>query len=225
MEWGAVKQASPRGGLVPSSGLTIAALEADVEHAMLTAGMGDMASDDHDSSIERARTGDAAAWEKLIARHERRVLLVLLAKGVRASRAEEIVQETWMRLVAKSREGALERLELPGLAIAQATHLALDDARAQRLRHATSIEDAKEAEALVDPHSGALERMLSREALERALAELERCPPRARQVYSVLYENPDLAHAEAANKLGLSVQRVRQTLCDVRARLRAKMEQ
>jgi RNA polymerase sigma-70 factor (ECF subfamily) len=186
--------------------------------------MAGMPSDERDPSIERARTGDSAAWEKLIARHARRVLLVLLAKGVRASRAEEIAQEAWTRLIAKSREGTLERLELPGLVIAEATHLALDDARAERVRRAASIGESAESEAVVDPNAGALERMLSREALDRALAELARCPPRARDVFNAVYENPDLPHAEAASKLGLSVQRVRQTLCDVRARLRATME-
>jgi RNA polymerase sigma-70 factor (ECF subfamily) len=53
-----------------------------------------------DRVTELARTGDAAAWELLIARHGRRVLLALLARGVRVDRAEEIVQETWARLVA-----------------------------------------------------------------------------------------------------------------------------
>src|SRR4051794_16125443 len=76
-----------------------------------------------------ARSGDARAWEVLIARHGRRVLLTLLARGVRANRAEEIVQDTWARLIAKSRDGLLERLELPGLAITQALHFSLDDAR------------------------------------------------------------------------------------------------
>ena len=84
-----------------------------------------------DELTERAQRGDTAAWGPLIARHHRRVLLTLLARGVRANRAEEIVQETWARLIAKSKEGSLPRLELPGLAIVQALHYSLDDARTQ----------------------------------------------------------------------------------------------
>ncbi len=175
--------------------------------------------------LERARTGDAAAWEKLIARHGRRILLVLLARGVRASRAEEIAQETWARLIAKSKEGELDRLELPGLAITQATNLALDDGRRERVRRAASLEESKEAQAIVDPKADVLQRLVTRENVERALIELEACPPRAREVFAVVYENPEMPHVEAAKKLGLSVQRVRQTLCDVRARLRAKLEE
>jgi RNA polymerase sigma-70 factor (ECF subfamily) len=148
----------------------------------------------------------------------------LLARGVRANRAEEIVQETWARLVAKSRAGELERLELPGLAIAQAIHFSLDDARQQKARVAASLEESDDALSIADPAPGALDRLVSREALARALAELERCPPKARDVFALVYDNPELAHVEAARQAGLSVQRVRQTLCEVRARLRAAME-
>jgi RNA polymerase sigma factor (sigma-70 family) len=181
-------------------------------------------SSDDDRLTELARTGDARAWEKLIARHGRRVLLTLLARGVRASRAEELVQETWARLVAKSRAGELPHLELPGLAITQAIHFSLDEARATTARATRSLDESDTALAVVDPAPGVLDRMVSREALERALAELERCPPKARDVFALVYEHPELPHLEAAEKVGLSVQRLRQTLCEVRSRLRAAME-
>jgi RNA polymerase sigma-70 factor (ECF subfamily) len=41
----------------------------------------------------------------------------------------------------------------------------------------------------------------------------------------LIYENPDLPHAEAAAQVGLSVQRVRQILCEVRKRLRAVLSE
>jgi len=144
---------------------------------------------------------------------------------VQANRAEEIVQETWARLVSKTRDGALERIELPGLAITQAIHLSLDDARARKVQAASSVEETTDALAVADPSPGVLDRMMSREALERALTELERCPPKAREVFTLVYDNPELAHVEAARKAGLSVQRLRQTLCEVRARLRAVLEE
>ncbi len=179
-----------------------------------------------DPRIERARKGDTRAWDALIALHGRRVMLVLLARGVRAARAEEIVQETWARLVAKSKEGGLERLELPGLAITHAVRASIDDQRADRTRRASSLDEPGERHAALDVADGGaspLDRLVSRAALERALAELERCPPRAREVFTLVYDNPELPHAEAAERAGLSVQRLRQTLCEVRARLRAAM--
>lgn len=175
--------------------------------------------------LERARRGDRAAWDALVARHGRRVLLVLLARGVRASRAEEIAQEAWSRLALKATRGELARVEMPGLAIAQALHLATDDARAEKTRRAESLEASEEALALRDPAPGPLDRLVSREALGRALAELDRCPPRARDVFTAVYDAPDVPHAEIASKVGLSVQRLRQTLCEVRARLRAALEE
>jgi len=64
-------------------------------------------------------------------------------------------------------------------------------------------------------------RALGREQLEIARRELDRCPPRAREVFRAAYSESAPDHAEIACEFGLSVQRVRQILCEVRARLRA----
>ena len=159
-------------------------------------------------------------WGAEIARHDRRVVLSLVARGVRLDRAREIAQETWARLVERHRLGELPRVELPGLAITQAGFLARDDVR--RARAVTSIEAAAD---LADPGVSADERLVSQERLERARAELGRCPPQARRVFEAVYEHPEEPHAEAAKRLGISVQRVRQTLCEVRARLRRALEE
>ncbi len=44
-------------------------------------------------------------------------------------RAKDIAQEAWIRLVEQQRLGRLERLVLPGLAITQASYLAMEAAR------------------------------------------------------------------------------------------------
>jgi len=173
-------------------------------------------------TAERALRGDRAAWDILVARHERRVLLTLLSRGVRVDHAEEIVQETWIKLVAQAKNGNLDRLDLPGLAITQALFLAKDAARRKKAA-STSLDDDV-ARTSRDPSAGVEERLVTREGLERVAAELERCSPRAREVFEVVYQEPDLPHAEAALRVGLSVQRLRQTLCEVRARLRSALE-
>lgn len=169
-----------------------------------------------------ALAGDRDAWNVLIKRHERKVLLTLLARGIRVDRAKDIVQDTWTRLIAAQREGRFESLELPGLAIKQALYLAMEDAR--RLSKSVSIEETPEVALRTDPHPTIEDRLTSRAELDRAIVELERCPPRARRVFEMVYDEPRLPHAEAAKRAGISVQRVRQTLCEVRARLRAAME-
>jgi RNA polymerase sigma-70 factor (ECF subfamily) len=188
-----------------------------------SAAVGSHLEDEPDERVvPRALDGELAAWNILIARHERRVLLTLLARGVRVDRAKDIVQETWARLIAKQREGALERLELPGLAIQQAIWLAIDEQRKRRPGLHVALDP--EADRLVDPAPSIEQRLTTRAELERAAAELERCSPVARRVFEIVYEDPGLPHAVAAERAGLSVQRVRQTLCEVRARLRAAME-
>ncbi len=172
--------------------------------------------------IRLALSDDRDAWNLLIKRHERKVLLTLLARGVRVDRAKDIVQDTWARLIAQQREGRLEWIELPGLAIRQATFLAMEDARSQS--KSVPIDEAPEALLLPYPHPTIEERLTSRAELDRAIEELERCPPQARRVFAMVYDEPGAPHAEAAKRSGLSVQRVRQTLCEVRARLRAAME-
>jgi DNA-directed RNA polymerase specialized sigma24 family protein len=173
---------------------------------------------------ELALAGDREAWDALIARHDHRLILSLLARGVRLAQARELAQRTWMRLYAQQRAGRLDRLELPGLAIRQASFLALDDARKKGEAADSAPVPSDAIEMLVDPAAGADERLIRREQLGRALVELERCPPVGRRVFSLVYANPGLPHAEAARRLGLSVQRVRQILCEVRARLRAAIE-
>ena len=103
-------------------------------------------------------------------------------------------------------------------AIRQALFLALDDAR--RARRDTGDD---ELAILSDPAPSAETRIHARVQLERARAELARCPKQARRIFELTYA--DLPHAETARQVGLSVQRVRQTLCEVRARLRAAVEE
>jgi RNA polymerase sigma-70 factor (ECF subfamily) len=56
------------------------------------------------------------------------------------------------------------------------------------------------------------------------VAELRRCPSRAQQVFREVYGPAEASHADVARRLGLSVQRVRQIVCEVRARLRRALE-
>lgn len=171
--------------------------------------------------VRRAEAGDRAAWEQLVARHDRRVVVSLLARRVPIDQAKDLAQETWARLWAQQQAGKLERLELPGLAVRQAAFLALEDARRRARTRTETLEEAAEVEDRSAPTDHA---MASKEQVARALVEIERLPPRAREVFTAVYEEPDRSHAESADRLGLSVQRLRQTLCEVRARLRAALE-
>src|SRR5262245_13971973 len=72
---------------------------------------------------------DRGVWEAVIRTHDRRVVLSLLALGLKPDRAREIAQTAWLRLMEKHAGVGLHSLTFPGLAIAQARFLALDDLR------------------------------------------------------------------------------------------------
>jgi RNA polymerase sigma-70 factor (ECF subfamily) len=166
-----------------------------------------------------ALQGQSDAWQALIQKYNQHVVLSLLAAGAPPARARELAHDAWSRLVEQQRLGRLPRLELPGLAIRQARFLWLDETRRR-----TSDGDAQ-LDDLPDPAPTAEERYLTRDQLARARATLTSLPESAQRVFRLVYENPGIAHAEAAAQLGLSTQRVRQILCEVRKQLRATLEE
>jgi RNA polymerase sigma-70 factor (ECF subfamily) len=184
----------------------------------------------HDELCARALAGDMAAWNALVQRHNHRVVVSLLGRGMGLDRAKDVAQDAWMRLIEQQREGRLKTLQLPGLAIVQAGFLALETVR-RETRHETSwrrhepIDARPEAGEVPDPAIDAEARLLSNEQLARAEAVLARCSPSARKVFRLVYGNDGgMSHAEVADVVGLSVQRVRQIVCEVRKLLRAAVE-
>jgi len=172
-----------------------------------------------------ALRGEREAWSALVQRHNHRVVVALLARGVRVDKAKDLAQEAWMRLVEQQRQGRLERLQLPGLAIAQATFLWLEFARRETAarRHET-IDEPAIAAVLADPRADAESRLVTEERVECAVEVLSSCSDSARKVFRLAYGGDGLSHAEVAERVGLSLQRVRQILCEVRAKLRTALE-
>jgi RNA polymerase sigma factor (sigma-70 family) len=195
------------------------------QRAHAAPGAAPLATGDDGALCSAALTGDAQAWSALVDRYNHRVVVALLARGIRIDRAKDIAQEAWMRLVEQQRLGKLDRLQLPGLAITQATFLALEAQRrdAGARRH-DPIDEPKIACALADPRGDAESRMMTEERVSRAVEVLSRCSPSARKVFRLAYGGEGLSHAEVARRVGLSLQRVRQILCEVRAKLRAELE-
>jgi RNA polymerase sigma-70 factor (ECF subfamily) len=172
------------------------------------------------SLCERALCGEITAWNALVQKHNHRVVVSLLARGVPIDRAKDIAQDAWIRLIEQQREGKLAHLQLPGLAVTQAGFLALE---AGRRAKRTDPVDAP-TEDVVDPAADAEMRLLTEERLAHAERILMRCSPSARNVFRLVYGGEGLDHAEVAQRLGLSLQRVRQIVCEVRKLLRGAVE-
>ena len=175
---------------------------------------------DDAETASRALAGDRAAWDALIARHNGRLVAFLVARGTPLARAKELAHDTWLLLIGRQRDGKLRALKLPSLAFQQAAWLAVDDAR--RERGARPWEDA---EPRADDAPTSEDVVLSREQLARVRTALACCSAAEQRVFRLLYKHPELSHREAARRLGLSEQRVRQVACEVRKRLRAAMEE
>ena len=160
---------------------------------------------------------ELTVWDDAIRQHDRRVYLSVLALGLPPDRAREVTQQTWTRLMEQHKQGKLDQLELPGLAIRQARFLALNEYQRSRT-------ELRVLAAVPEPAAPYPERALaSRQELERVLAALATCSPTARKVFGLVYA-PGGSAAEAAREMGLSLQRVRQILCETRHHIRRFLE-
>jgi RNA polymerase sigma factor (sigma-70 family) len=159
-------------------------------------------------------------WDEAIRKHGHQVYRALLRYRLAPEQAREITQEAWLRLIEQQKSGRLHVIDLPGLVIAQARYLALNS-----LERA-NCEDRMLA-TVSDPSTqpGIEQVVADREKIERVLAALETCPETARKVFGLVYGRPGGNAAGAAKELGLSVQRVRQILCELRAYLRRALEE
>jgi len=169
----------------------------------------------------RALAGDIAAWGELARRHDRRVRLALLARGVPADAAADVAQEAWTRLLERLRSGELRELRLPGLAIAQAIFIAIDEHR--RAARSPVSREAEAAE-IADPEASAVDLLAGRRRLEQARAVVAALPRSSQAVFHAVFAGAPARYADVARELGLSEQRVKQIVCEIRAKVRAALE-
>jgi RNA polymerase sigma-70 factor (ECF subfamily) len=175
----------------------------------------------------RAVAGDAAAFEGLVARHQDRVYrLARRLTGDRAD-AEEVVQDTFLRVhrrLGTFRGEALFSTWLYRIATNSALMLRRRQARRRTEplegylptfdregRHARDVDHARAAQA---------DELLDRARLARqARAALDRLPPSYRAPF-VLRDLEELTTAEVAAVLGLTAATVRQRVHRARLMLR-----
>lgn len=169
----------------------------------------------------RLPAADREAWDTIIRTHNHRVVVSLLALGLRPAQAHEIANDAWAKLLEKRAAGELETMTFPGLVLAQARYLALDALRAatRERRRREGLDAIREHEVVVDTLAW------SEHELQLMRQTITKCSPAEQRVFRAVYDNPDAPHAQVAAQLGLSVQRVRQVLCDVRRAIRDRLDQ
>jgi RNA polymerase sigma-70 factor (ECF subfamily) len=160
-------------------------------------------------------------WQEVATKFHRRILVSVLAYGVRADRAEEVVQATWSALIAAERVGQLTRIELPGLALAQARFFALKELKRHGLERRTMVASDNLDELAADSGGTPEAELLAKEHAAQLMLAIEQMPESAQRLFRLLYADPKLPHADAARALGLSLQRVRQLSSELKQRVRA----
>jgi RNA polymerase sigma-70 factor (ECF subfamily) len=162
--------------------------------------------------MRRYQKGDVAAFELLLRRHRRAVQVFLLRLTGDAGRAEDLAQETWLRVVSAAPRW-YSRSRFTTWLFSIARNLAVDEARRAAHRAADSLDaprlgGAPLSEAVAGegpgPERGA-DSALLRPKLEAALAAL---PLEQREVF-VLREYAGTPFAEIAEITGAPVPTVK----------------
>lgn len=143
------------------------------------------------------------------------VWLRLLSHRIAPDRARELSQEVWEQLYRRWINGTLVDVKMPGLALSHADFLALSE---RRRRTETPLGRDHEWET-VRPRD-AEQHMLDRAHLARVVREVRSCSSTVQRIFELRYYPPGMSTVEISHELGLSHQRVRQILCELRQRIR-----
>jgi RNA polymerase sigma factor (sigma-70 family) len=165
-------------------------------------------------AVNRSQVVD---WNTAVRVHNARVVASLLALSVPIHQADELASQAWARLIEQERAGELTEIKLPGLAIKQARFLAFNWLKTRR----REVDLSDDIEASDDPERA----LIARRDVETALRVLGTCSASAQTVFRLLYDDPPPSHEVVAERVGLSVQRVRQILCEVRKKIRNALEE
>jgi len=167
--------------------------------------------------IEAAKAGDLAAFEHLMRRHERLVLMTAYRLLGSLPDAQDVSQEVFLRLYRNL--GKVESTGSLSAWLYRVTSNACHDAR-RRKRPESPVEFAEDLrDTVADPHQAAAEaerrRVLS--------MSLRRLPPKERDAL-VLRDLEGLSTEEVARALGTSTATVRSQVSKARVKVREFVE-
>ncbi len=167
--------------------------------------------------VAALRRGDPAAFVRAYERHKARIYAFLVRMVGRPDAAEDLFQETWIKLALHAARLA-EDTDLAGWLFTVARNLAVSHLRVPADPPGA---DGSEPPAAAPSPLDWLSASETQAHLERALAEL---PPHLREVL-LLVAVEGLRQDQAAAVLGASHDAVRQRLTRARARLAERLEE
>lgn len=179
-------------------------------------------STDEQSLVDGLRRGDASTFDRVYSAYNPRIFAFLLRLSGRRDTAEDLAQETWMKL-AKAAPGLREDTTLAALLFTIARNAYLSHRRWAMLDLSrivvVGLETVAAAATDATPDE-AHERARAIALLEQALAEL---PVASREVL-LLVGVEGLEQEEVARILGVSYDALRKRLSRARTELADKME-
>ena len=162
------------------------------------------------------RDGDAAAFEKLYARHRARLYRFVLRSVKSRAIGEELFQDIWLRVIeARGRYTPQARFTTWLYTIA---HNHLVDHWRKRGLTLVALEGDETPGASPDP----AEQAQARQSLERFAAALQALPPLQREAF-LLHEEGELSVAEIATATGTNEEATKSRLRYAMAKLKAAM--
>ena len=174
-----------------------------------------------EAAVARLRSGDLNALSALIARYQNRLYRYLLRMVRQPSEAEDLFQQTWVRVAEKIRSFDASR-NFDAWLFTLARNLAFDHLRRIRpssLDAPLGDDDSGETivSRMVSGEPAPLDRLLARELSSRLAAALDSLPLVYREVLSLRFEE-EMKIEEIAAVLGTP-------LSTVKSRLRRSLEQ
>lgn len=148
--------------------------------------------------VAAASSGDALAWTALVTRFRAHVKRVAAAHGLNAVEAEDVAQETLLRLynnIGRVRDARA----LPGWLTTTARRESLRAVEAGRRVQPTDA-DLGDHLSGPDEYGDPFEADVTRALLEQALAQL---PERHEQLMRMLFAEPAPSYAEISSALGI----------------------
>ena len=166
--------------------------------------------------MTRCAAGDEAAFDALMTRHRKRVLNLIYRHVGDAAEAEDLAQETFVRLYRARRKYR------PTAAFSTFLHrivvnLCLNELRRRRRHPTEPLDEAVGTEAALTsgPENAVAQRELARQ-VRAALLRL----PEAQRMATVLRRDEDLSYPDIARAMGCSVSAVESLLHRARLNLR-----
>ncbi len=175
---------------------------------------------DLDGIMERCATGDDRAFDELYRRGAQRVRGFLVRLSGNASLADDLTQETFVRIHRARGSFAVGAAALPWM-FAIARNAFLDHARRENVRRSSSARIAQPREAAKDTHGD--EVFSAQEMLGIVRDTLERLPMLQRDAF-VLIRFEGLSVSEAAQVLGATEAAVKVRAFRAYEALRAALE-